>query len=127
MSDTDRVRRDKGLTLMVRPGTVQHRPNRWKGRPMIRLIAALPLLCVLTACEDIVLPSGDPEADSAARGVRSCERAVRAETGNDAAAHDPSAPVVEVNIFIIAVPGAESWRCLTDDAGRAQQIVKVRG
>ena len=86
---------------------------------------ALPVACLsLGACDEGAI--ADAVEDRAeTRGINSCTRAVKNQTGNDAAAHNPAIPVVEVNQFVIDIPGEERWTCYTDDAGRAQQLVKT--
>ena len=88
---------------------------------------ALPLICLsLAACDPAAVATAQVDR-AEARAIASCERAVRAETGNSGAAHNPNIPVVEVNQYVIGVPGEQiPWTCFTDDNGRAQSLVKAR-
>ena len=97
-------------------------------------LTALPLLCAaaltLSACDEIAIATStdDPEARIAARGARSCVRAVENHTDPTAAEINTTIPVIEVNRFIVDVPGPESpWVCITDDEGNAREIVLFRG
>ncbi|MEM9700629.1 MAG: hypothetical protein AAF943_17810, partial [Pseudomonadota bacterium] len=58
------------------------------------------------------------------RGQRSCVAAVRKETGAAGVAVNTTLPVVEINRHIIDVPNAPMWTCVTDDRGRAIEIVE---
>jgi hypothetical protein len=91
-------------------------------RPAI--VALSCLLLPLAACDEAAL-SDDPEIRVDARGTASCARAVQNHTGNAAAAYNPGIPVVEVNQYVIDVPGVERWLCYTDDSGRAQALVRL--
>ncbi|MEL7097849.1 MAG: hypothetical protein AAGM84_03375 [Pseudomonadota bacterium] len=87
--------------------------------------APIALLAV-TACDEIAV-ADDPDALAELRGTRSCIRAVQAETGASGATANTSVPVVEVNQYIIDVPGQASWVCYTNDENQATELVKLRG
>ncbi len=87
-----------------------------------RLLPILPLL-ILAGCDDLAV-AGDPVAAADLRGQRSCVAAVRKQTGAAGAAINTSLPVVELNRFIVDVPNAPMWTCVTDEAGRAIEIVE---
>jgi len=80
----------------------------------------------LAACEDLAL-ADDPDALAELRGTRSCIRAVAAETGVSGVTANTTLPVVEVNQYIIDVPGQVSWVCYTNDQNQATELVKLRG
>lgn len=98
-------------------------------RPVIGL-TVLPALLALSACDEVTVASatgGDAEAAAETRGLRNCLRAVENHTGLSGLATDPTVPVVEVNQYVIAVPDGPSWRCFTDDSGKAIELLEVRG
>ncbi|MEM8578285.1 MAG: hypothetical protein AAGF60_10570 [Pseudomonadota bacterium] len=80
----------------------------------------------LAGCEDIAV-ADDPDALAELRGTRSCIRAVSAETGASGVTANTTLPVVEVNQYIIDVPGQVSWVCYTNDQNQAVELVKLRG
>ncbi|MEO0939832.1 MAG: hypothetical protein AAFY38_16900 [Pseudomonadota bacterium] len=86
--------------------------------------APLALLAV-AACDEIAV-ADDPDALAELRGTKSCIRAVQNETGATGATANTELPVVEVNQYIIDVPGQPSWVCYTNDENQAIQLVKLR-
>ncbi len=79
----------------------------------------------LAACDEVAV-SSDPEARADGRGQRTCVKAVADQTGASGVKINTTIPVIETNYFIVDVPGAKSWTCLTDDSGRATQLVERR-
>ncbi|MEM7521357.1 MAG: hypothetical protein AAF307_10000 [Pseudomonadota bacterium] len=93
-------------------------------RPL--LTPALMLVVLgLAACDEIAV-AGDPVALADVRGQKSCVAAVANQTGASGISVNTSLPVIELNRFIIDVPGAASWTCVTDDNGSAREIVERR-
>ena len=88
-----------------------------------------PALCVallgLAACDEIAV-ADDPEALADLRGQKSCVAAVRQETGVEGVAINTTRPVIERYRHIVDVPGAGSWACITDEKGKAIEIVAQR-
>lgn len=91
---------------------------------ILRSALALSLL-VVAACDELAV-ANDPEALAELRGQKSCVAAVAKETGASGVTPNTTLPVVELNRFIIDVPNAPSWTCVTDQNGRATQIVERR-
>jgi len=89
---------------------------------LLRPALCLSLLAV-AACDEIAV-ADDPAALAEVRGQKTCVKAVSEQTGAAGVALNTTLPVIETNYFIIDVPNAKSWGCLTDDAGRAAQIVE---
>ena len=87
--------------------------------------AALVGLITLSACDEIAV-ANDPEALSDVRGQKSCVAAVSKETGASGVTLNTTIPVVELNRFIVDVPNAAPWTCITDANGRAIEIVERR-
>ncbi|MEO0389674.1 MAG: hypothetical protein AAF218_01910 [Pseudomonadota bacterium] len=79
----------------------------------------------LAACEEIAV-ADDPDALADLRGTRSCVRAVAAETGVSGVTINTTLPVIEVNQYIIDVPGQVSWVCYTNDQNQAIELVRLR-
>ncbi len=79
----------------------------------------------LVACDEIAVAS-DPVALAELRGQKSCVAAVSKQTGASGVAINTTIPVVELNRFIVDVPKAASWTCVTDDTSKALQIVEQR-
>lgn len=90
--------------------------------PFVRPALILSLLG-LAACDEIAV-ANDPVARAELRATKSCIRAVENETGASGVTLNTTLPVVEVNQYIIDVPGKPYWTCRTDDAGQAQTIVE---
>lgn len=68
----------------------------------------------------------DPEVRADARGSRKCVVAVRNQTGDSSAVLNTTLPIVEINQFIVDVPGNQSqWLCQTDDNGNAQELLQI--
>lgn len=84
--------------------------------------ALLLSLLGVAACDDVAL-SGDPAAQADVRGQKSCVSAVAKHT-KSAAKLNTTIPIVETNRFIVDVPNAAPWTCLTDETGKATQIVE---
>lgn len=88
-----------------------------------------PALCLslvgLAACDELAV-ANDPEALSDLRGEKSCIRAVNSQTGASNASINTTIPVIETNYYIVDVPGAKSWNCVTNEQGAAVQIVQRR-
>lgn len=87
--------------------------------------AALFGLLALAACDELAV-ADDPEALAELRGQKSCVAAVSNETGASGVAVNTTIAVVEVNRFIIDVPNAAPWTCVTDSNGQAIEIVQRR-
>ncbi|KIN61195.1 hypothetical protein Z945_2183 [Sulfitobacter noctilucae] len=81
----------------------------------------------LAACDELAL-ANDPVALADLRGQKSCIAAVAGETGASGVAINTTIPVVELNRFIVDVPGAKPsrWTCVTDANGKATEIVQRR-
>ena len=79
----------------------------------------------LSACDELAV-ANDPVALADLRGQNSCLAAVAKLTGAGGVAVNTTVPVVELNRFIIDVPNAASWTCVTDEAGKAIEIVERR-
>ncbi|MFK7835883.1 MAG: hypothetical protein AB8B60_06665 [Sulfitobacter sp.] len=88
----------------------------------LRPALALPFLA-LAACDELAV-ANDPVALADLRGQKSCIAAVSKQTGASGVAVNTTLPVVELNRFIIDVPGANMWTCVTDQNGKATQIVE---
>jgi|GEM_PF-388105 len=86
-------------------------------------------LCIailgLSACDEIAV-ADNPTALADVRGQKSCLAAVSKETGASGVSINTSRPVVELYRYIIDVPGAGSWACITDENGKAIEIVAQR-
>lgn len=93
-------------------------------RHFLRPALCLPLLA-LAACDEIAV-ADDPEALAALRGQKSCVAAVRQETGVEGVAINTTRPVIERYRHIVDVPGQGPWGCITDERGRAIEIVAQR-
>jgi len=90
------------------------------------LIRFAPIaLLALAACDEVAV-ADDPDALAELRGTKSCIRAVQAETGVSGATPNTTVPVVEVNQYIIDVPGQASWVCYTNDQNQATELVRLR-
>ena len=92
---------------------------------MPKFIAPLIALSVLglAACDELAV-ANDPTALADLRGQKSCVAAVAKQTGASGVAVNTTLPVVELNRFIIDVPNAASWTCVTDANGAAIEIVE---
>ncbi|MCX7559630.1 hypothetical protein OS190_08610 [Sulfitobacter sp. F26204] len=77
----------------------------------------------LVACDELAV-ANDPVALADLRGQKSCVAAVAAETGAANVAINTTLPVIETHRFIVDVPGAKRWTCVTDANGQATQIVE---
>lgn len=77
----------------------------------------------LVACDELAV-ANDPVALADLRGQKSCVAAVSGETGAANVAINTTLPVVELHRFIVDVPGANMWTCVTDPNGKAIQIVE---
>lgn len=91
-------------------------------RYVLRPALCLSLLAV-AACDEVAV-AGDPTALAEVRGQKSCVSAVSKESGNAGAVINTTRPVIETGRFIVDVPGAKSWTCVTDANGNATQIVE---
>lgn len=82
-------------------------------------------LCLLgvAACDELAV-ANDPVALAELRGQKSCVAAVSAQTGASGVAINTTLPVVELNRFIVDVPNAPMWTCVTDSKGKALEIVE---
>jgi len=88
------------------------------------LRSALCLSFLAVAACDEVASSGDPDGFAANRGKRTCVKAVADQTGVSGVSINTTIPVIETNYFIVDVPNAKSWTCITDEAGRALQVAQ---
>ena len=86
-------------------------------------ILCLPLLA-LAACDELAV-ANDPVALAEVRGQKNCVTAVARHTGASGVSLNTTLPVVELNRFIVDVPNAPSWTCVTDEAGRPIEIVEI--
>jgi hypothetical protein len=77
----------------------------------------------LVACDELAL-ANDPVALADLRGRKGCIAAVAGETGAANVAINTTIPVIELNRFIVDVPGAKMWTCVTDENGKAIEIVE---
>ena len=91
----------------------------------IILRPALGLALLATAACDEIAVANDPEALGDVRGQKSCVRAVSEQTGKAGVTVNNTIPVIELNRFIVDVPGAKSWSCVTDENGKAKEIVEI--
>ena len=91
-------------------------------RYLLRPALCLSLLAV-AACDEVAV-AGDTVALAEVRGQKSCVAAVSKETGNKSAAINTTIPVIETGRYIVDVPNARSWTCVTDANGKATQIVE---
>ncbi|MGC1502839.1 MAG: hypothetical protein WA782_01730 [Sulfitobacter sp.] len=89
---------------------------------LTRSILGLSLLG-LVACDELAV-ANDPVALADLRGQKSCVAAVAGETGAANVAINTTIPVIETNRFIVDVPGAKMWTCVTDTNGKAIEIVE---
>ena len=79
----------------------------------------------VAACDELAV-ANDPVALADLRGQKSCVAAVTAETGASGVAINTTIPVIELYRFIVDVPNGNSWTCVTDESGRAIEIVERR-
>lgn len=79
----------------------------------------------VAACDELAL-ANDPVALAELRGQKNCISAVNSQTGATTGVINTTIPVIETNFFIVDVPGAKSWNCVTDEKGAALQIVERR-
>lgn len=92
---------------------------------MVRGIVLASLGCAgLAACDELAVLD-DPDALLDLRGNKSCVRAINRQLDVTTAVANTTLPVVEVNQYIVDVPGGKSYICYTNDAGVAQQIVAI--
>ncbi len=91
-------------------------------RYFLRSALCLTLL-VVAACDEVAV-AGDPVALAEVRGQKSCVSAVAKESGNAGAVLNTTRPVIETDRYIVDVPNAKSWVCVTDADGNATQIVE---
>ncbi|MFD2741091.1 hypothetical protein ACFSUD_16030 [Sulfitobacter aestuarii] len=91
-------------------------------RPAPALCAAL---LTLAACDELAV-ANDPVALAELRAHKSCIAAVEQQTGVSGSSVNTTLPVVELNQYVIDVPGALSWTCYTDENGKAAQLVEFR-
>ena len=88
-----------------------------------------PALCLallgVAACDEIAV-ADDPTALADLRGQKSCLAAVGKETGVSGVTINKTRPVVELYRHIVDVPGGGSWACITDQSGKAIEIVEQR-
>ncbi|MGJ8617617.1 MAG: hypothetical protein ACSHWS_12320 [Sulfitobacter sp.] len=91
-------------------------------RYFLRPALCLSLLAV-AACDEVAV-AGDPVARAELRGQKTCVAAVAKETGNAGATINTTIPVIETGRYIVDVPNAKRWTCVTDANGQATQIVE---
>jgi hypothetical protein len=77
----------------------------------------------LAACDEAAVIN-DPVARAELRATKSCVAAVENETGASGVAINTTIPIIELNQYIVNVPNAPYWTCLTNDEGQAQTIVQ---
>lgn len=85
--------------------------------------AVVVALFALAACDELAV-ANDPVALADLRGQKSCVAAVAKQTGAAGVSVNATIPVVELNRFVVDVPGAASWTCVTDANGQAIEIVE---
>lgn len=90
----------------------------------VLLRSALCLSFLTVAACDEIASAGDPEGFAEKRGKRTCVKAVSDETGASGVKINTTIPVIETNYFIVDVPNANPWTCITDEGGRATQIAE---
>jgi hypothetical protein len=90
----------------------------------LRFALILPFVA-LAACDELAV-ADDPDALAELRGGKSCVAAVNRQTGKTGATVNTTLPVVEVNRFVIDVPKGNSWTCVTDNAGKAIELVEIK-
>lgn len=85
------------------------------------------ILCLMgvAACEDVAV-ANDPVARAELRASRSCVAAVENETGVSGATINTTIPIIEINQYIVDVPGRPYWTCFTNAQGQAQTLVENR-
>jgi hypothetical protein len=93
-------------------------------RVFTRTAVCLSILA-LAACDELAV-ANDPVALAELRANNSCIAAVKAQTGAATATLNTTLPIVEINQYVIDVPGAPSWTCFTDGAGQASELVELR-
>ncbi len=93
--------------------------------PSLLRPAVVISLLGLAACDELAV-ANDPVALAELRGQKSCVAAVSSETGASGVTINTTIPVIELNRFIVDVPGAPAWTCVTDANGSATQIVQRR-
>jgi hypothetical protein len=94
---------------------------------MPRYLRPALFVCLLgiAACDEVAV-SGDPVALADVRGQKSCVAAVAKHTGASGVAINTILPVVELNRYLVDVPNAPMWTCVTDETGKALEIVESR-
>ena len=90
--------------------------------PIFRTTLVLSVLG-LAACDELAV-ANDPIALADVRGQKSCVSAVSKQTGAGGVAINTTIPIIELNRFIVDVPNAPSWTCVTDANGKAIEIVE---
>ncbi|QUJ77716.1 hypothetical protein KDD17_07135 [Sulfitobacter albidus] len=82
-------------------------------------------LMALAACDPAEFDP-DPDVRRDARASRTCQAAVKDQTGDGTVQLNTTLPIVEINQYIIDAPGVqEQWMCRTDDEGNATQLYKL--
>tara|TARA_R110002124_G_scaffold165414_1_gene332756 strand:- start:14 stop:304 length:291 start_codon:yes stop_codon:yes gene_type:complete len=94
---------------------------------MPHFLRATLFLSVLgvAACDEVAV-ANDPVARAELRATKSCIAAVENETGAAGVAMNTTIPVIETNQYIVDVPNAPYWTCLTNDEGQAVTLVQNR-
>ena len=90
----------------------------------LRSALCLSLLAV-AACDEIAV-AGDPVALADVRGSKSCIAAVNKQTGTTGAVLNTSVPIIELNRFVVNTAAGTPWTCITDDNGKAIELVENR-
>ncbi|APE43283.1 hypothetical protein BOO69_07510 [Sulfitobacter alexandrii] len=90
--------------------------------PLLRPALLIALLGV-AACDEVAV-ANDPVARAELRATKSCIAAVENETGVSGASINTTIPIIEVNQYIVNVPNAPYWTCITNDEGQAQTITQ---
>ena len=84
----------------------------------------LPFLA-LAACDEMAV-ANDPAALSELRGTKSCIAAVEKQSEESGAVIDTTIPIIELNRFVVRTPSGTPWTCITDENGRAIELVENR-
>ncbi|WP_370401576.1 hypothetical protein [Sulfitobacter sp. JB4-11] len=91
---------------------------------LLRPALCLPFLA-LAACDELAV-ANDPVALAELRGSKSCIAAVEKQADVSGAVVDTTVPIVELNRYVIRTASGTPWTCITDDNGKALELVENR-
>lgn len=120
------VVRDLFAALLRRAGSrpvEDHRENAMHAA-FVRSAIVISLFAV-AACDEIAV-AGDPVALADVRGTKSCIAAVNKQTGTGGAVLDTTVPIVELNRYVVNTAAGTPWTCITDENGKAIELVENR-